>query len=173
MEPLDFLAAVLPSPEYGRYCVAEFTSRKEQVFTNTLEETQSAVARMLKNKDCVYFAMSTFGQENNRTAANAQYVKSMFIDMDGYASKKDAAHALNAFLENTGLGVLGVPWIVNSGGGLHCYWPLKEAIPVDTWKPVAENFKRLCKQEDMAIDMTVTADAARVLRVPGTINFKK
>ena len=173
MEPLDFLAAVLPSPEYGRYCVAEFTSRKEQFFADTLEETKNAVARMLRNKDCVYFAMSTFGPEDRRTAANAQYVKSMFIDMDGYASKKDAAHALNAFLENTGLGALGTPWIVNSGGGLHCYWPLKEALPVDTWKPVAENFKRLCKQEDMAIDMTVTADAARVLRVPGTMNFKK
>jgi hypothetical protein len=173
MEPLDFLAAVLPSPEYGRYCVAEFTSRKEQVFTNTLEETQGAVARMLKNKDCVYYAMSTFGPEDKRTAANAQYIKSLFIDMDGYASKKDAAQALNAFLENTGLGELGTPWIVNSGGGLHCYWPLKEALPVETWKPVAENFKRLCHQQDMAIDMTVTADAARVLRVPGTMNFKK
>ena len=173
MEPLDFLAAVLPSPEYGRYCVAEFTARKEQVFTDTLDEIQGTVTRWVAQKNCVYFAMSTFGKENNRTAANAQFVKAMFIDMDGYATKKDAAHALNAFLEKTGLGTLGTPWIVNSGGGLHCYWPLKEAIPVETWKPVAENFKRLCKQEAMEIDMTVTADAARVLRVPGTFNFKK
>ena len=173
MEPLDFLAAVLPSPQYGRYCVAEFTAKKEHVFTNTLAETQEPVARWLAKKNDIYFALSTFGEENNRTAANAQYVKSMFIDMDGYASKKDAAQALNAFLEKTGLGDLGTPWIVGSGGGLHCYWPLDKAIPVETWKPVAENFKRLCKQEEMAIDMTVTADAARVLRVPGTINFKK
>ena len=173
MEPLDFLAAVLPSPEYGRYCVAEFTARKEQVFTDTLDEIQGTVTRWVAQKNCVYFAMSTFGKENNRTAANAQFVKAMYIDMDGYATKKDAAHALNAFLEKTGLGTLGTPWIVNSGGGLHCYWPLKEAIPVETWKPVAENFKRLCKQEAMEIDMTVTADAARVLRVPGTFNFKK
>ena len=173
MEPLDFLAAVLPSPEYGRYCVAEFTARKEQVFTDTLDEIQGTVTRWVAQKNCVYFAMSTFGKENNRTAANAQFVKAMFIDMDGYATKKVAAHALNAFLEKTGLGTLGTPWIVNSGGGLHCYWPLKEAIPVETWKPVAENFKRLCKQEAMEIDMTVTADAARVLRVPGTFNFKK
>ena len=173
MEPLDFLAAVLPSPEYGRYCVAEFTARKEHVFTHTLEETQEPTARWLAKKNDIYFALSTFGDEDNRTAANAKYVKAMFIDMDGYASKKDAAQALNAFMEKTGLGDLGTPWIVGSGGGLHCYWPLTEAIPVDTWKPVAENFKRLCKQEEMAIDMTVTADAARVLRIPGTTNFKK
>jgi hypothetical protein len=37
MEPLDFLAAVLPSPQYGRYCVAEFTAKKEHVFTDTLD----------------------------------------------------------------------------------------------------------------------------------------
>jgi hypothetical protein len=102
-----------------------------------------------------------------------QFVKSLFIDMDGYASKKDAALALNAFLEKTGLDALGTPYVVGSGGGLHCYWPLTEAVPIETWKPVAENFKRLCKQESLAIDMTVTADAARVLRVPGTTNFKK
>ena len=173
MTPLDFLAAVLPSPQYGRYCVAEFTAKKEHVFTHTLEETQEPVAKWLAKKNDIYFALSTFGKENNRTAANAQYIKAMFIDMDGYASKKDAAHALNSFMEKTGLGNLGTPWIVASGGGLHCYWPLNTAIPIDTWKPVAENFKRLCKQEEMAIDMTVTADAARVLRVPGTTNFKK
>ena len=107
------------------------------------------------------------------TAANARYVKSLFIDMDGYASKKDAALALHAFLEKTGLDALGTPYVVGSGGGLHCYWPLTAAQPVDFWKPVAENFKRLCKQEGLAIDMTVTADAARVLRVPDTTNFKK
>ena len=41
------------------------------------------------------------------------------------------------------------------------------------WKPIAETFKRLCKERSLAIDNTVTADAARVLRVPGTKNFKK
>ena len=55
----------------------------------------------------------------------------MFIDMDGYASKKDAAQALNAFLEKTGLDALGTPYVVASGGGLHCYWPLHEAVPID------------------------------------------
>ena len=174
MEPLDFLAAVLPSPLCGRYCVAEFTAKKEHVFTHSLDETKKHTARWLAEKNDIYFALATFGDdEDNRTAANARYIKSMFIDMDGYASKKDAAQALNTFLENTGLGDLGTPWIVGSGGGLHCYWPLTEPIPVEAWKPVAENFKRLCKQEDMAIDMTVTADAARVLRIPGTMNFKK
>jgi hypothetical protein len=50
---------------------------------------------------------------------------------------------------------------------------LKDEIPATVWKPVAENLKRLCKQEGFNIDMTVTADTARILRVPGTANNKK
>ncbi len=72
-----------------------------------------------------------------------------------------------------GLDLLGTPWIVASGGGLHCYWPLEETIEVAVWKPVAENFKRLCAQEELRIDNTVTADSARVLRLPETFNFKE
>ena len=173
MTPLNFLAVVLPPPEFGRYCVAELTKKKEHAFVDTLDQTTEPIETWHQNKCDVYFALATFGEENNRTAANARFVKALFIDMDGYASKKDAALALNAFLEKTGLAALGTPYVVGSGGGLHCYWPLLTAVPIDSWKPVAENFKRLCKQEKLAIDMTVTADAARVLRVPGTTNFKK
>ena len=173
MTPLEFLAVVLPPPVFGNYCVAELTRTKEHVFVDSLDQTTAHIKRWHDNKCDVYFALATFSEDNNRTAANARYVKSLFIDMDGYATKKDAALALNAFLEKTGLDALGTPYVVASGGGLHCYWPLQEALPIDSWKPVAENFKRLCKQEELAIDMTVTADAARVLRVPETTNFKK
>ena len=172
MTPLEFLAVVLPPPEFGRYCVAELT-KKEHAFVHTLEETTAPIKRWHDSKFDIYFALATFGDEDNRLAVNARYVKSLFIDMDGYASKKDAAQALSAFLSKTGMDALGTPYVVGSGGGLHCYWPLQEAVPVDSWKPVAENFKRLCKQESLAIDMTVTADAARVLRIPDTTNFKK
>jgi hypothetical protein len=173
MTPLEFLAVVLPPPEFGRYCVAELTRTKEHVFVDALDQTTVPIKGWHDSKLDVYFALATFGTEDNRQAVNARFVKALFIDMDGYASKKDAALALNAFLEKTGLDTLGTPYVVGSGGGLHCYWPLTEAVPIESWKPVAENFKRLCKQENMAIDMTVTADAARVLRVPDTTNFKK
>ena len=172
MTPLEFLAVVLPPPEFGRYCVAELNT-KEHAFVQALEDTEAHINRWHNSKLDVYFALATFGIEDNRQATNARYVKSLFIDMDGYVSKKDAALALHAFLDKTGLDTLGTPYVVASGGGLHCYWPLTESVPIESWKPVAENFKRLCKQEGLAIDMTVTADAARVLRVPDTTNFKK
>jgi len=174
MNPLDFLAVVLPSPQHGFYCAAELsTAKKEHIFVEEISEINASVDTWVAERRNVFFALSTFEKAGKRTAANARHIRSLFIDMDGYASKKQAALALGAFLTATGLEQFGSPWIVGSGGGLHCYWPFSDDIPVASWKPVAENLKRLCKQEKLAIDMTVTADAARVLRIPGTVNFKE
>jgi hypothetical protein len=174
MKPLEFLAEVLPSPGNGHYCIAAFTkTKKHHFFTSDLENIRSRVKKWLSENRDVYFALATFNEPKSREAANAAWIKSIFIDMDGYESKKAAAIALNTFLEKTGLNEFGTPYIVNSGGGLHCYWPFNEPVDPVTWKPIAENFKRLCKQENLKIDMTVTADAARVLRIPGTINYKQ
>ena len=173
MTPLDFLAAVLPPSGFGHYCVVELSTKKlGHVYVEKLEEIEEAVERWGATKLDIYIAMATFKKAGSRKAENANFVRSLFIDMDGYATKKEAAAALSAFLDTTGLSAFGTPWIVASGGGLHCYWPFHEAVPVESWLPVAENFKRLCKQEALTIDMTVTADAARVLRIPGTMNHK-
>jgi len=172
MTPQDFLAAVLPSSGNGLYCAVELTKRNEHAFADTIDELLPDIDRWHEDSCDVYFALSTFDRPERKAEA-AQTIKSFFIDMDGYASKKDAGFALAAFLAKTSMDKLGRPYIVGSGGGLHVYWALTEAIPVSIWKPVAENFKRLCKQENLSIDMSVTADAARILRVPGTTNFKK
>lgn len=180
MKPLEFLAEVLPSPGHGMYCVVELsTRRKEHQFINNLEEIKPHVKRWLGKQNNIFFALATFDPQvldlkrERRTAKNARYIKSIFLDLDGYASKKAAGAALAAFLAKTGLDQFAQPHIVSSGGGLHCYWPLTKEADIETWKPIAENLKRLCKQEGMQIDMNVTADAARVLRIPGTCNFKE
>ena len=67
------------------------------MFTAALDTTPAHIKRWHDSKLDIYFALATFGEEDNRQAVNARYVKSLFIDMDGYASKKDAALALNAF----------------------------------------------------------------------------
>ena len=172
MTPLEFLAVVLPSPDNGLYCAAELTTKKkEHNFVQNLEELPATITKWGDKKD-IYFALSTFENSGKRTADNARFIRSLFIDMDGYDTKKAAAMSLNEFMVKTGLDLLGTPYIVDSGGGLHCYWPFTNDVTVEEWKPVAENLKRLCKQEGLSIDMTVTADSARVLRFPGTFNNK-
>ena len=178
MQPLEFLAAVLPSS--GVYCVAEFnTKKKEHIFVNDIVDMEPAINRLLGEGRDVYFALANFKETDSREASNAKSMKALFMDIDlickgkvMYETKKDAEIAFKTFMVNTGMADLGAPYIVSSGGGFHIYWPFDEEVPIEQWKPVAENFKRLCQQEGLKIDMTCTADAARVLRVPGTKNFK-
>lgn len=176
MQPLDFLAAVLPSS--GVFCAAEFnTNRKEHVFVDTLDELKAeADAFAVDNRD-VYFALAAFKDSGSRTGDNARVIKSLFIDIDigdkkDYKTRADAKQAYAEFVETTGMQELGRPIVVSSGGGFHMYWPFTQEVEIARWKPLAENFKRLCKQEGFNIDWNCTADAARVLRVPGTFNQK-
>ena len=170
MTPAEFLAVVLPSPGYGVYCAVELTNKKEHFYTESIADLVPKIDEWHNKKYETYFALAAFDEK--RGADNATYIRSFFVDLDGYETKRDAALALDGFLQATSLGELGAPWVVDSGGGLHAYWPLKDEIPVGIWKPVAENLKRLAKQFKFRIDMTVTADTARILRCPGTSNFK-
>jgi DNA primase len=172
MQPLEFLAAVLPSS--GVYCAAEFTTpKKEHVFTDNLQGILDAGQKFVDTNRDAYFALSTFKEVGSRTADNARLVKALYMDLDlggekAYANKKEAVAAFEEFMSSTGMVELGQPFVVSSGGGFHVYWPLDEEVEIAQWKPMAENFKRLCRQENLIIDWNCTADAARVLRIPGT-----
>jgi hypothetical protein len=62
--------------------------------------------------------------------------------------------------------------IVDSGGGYHAYWRLQVPVAADKWLPIAQQIKRALVSAGVAADPAVTADLARVLRVPGTVNRK-
>lgn len=62
--------------------------------------------------------------------------------------------------------------VVDSGGGYHCYWLLRAVIPLDTPEQ-REAMRRY--QAAWVVLMggdTAAKDLARVLRVPGTMNYK-
>jgi hypothetical protein len=180
MESQDFLATVLPS--VGNYCAVRYgTGKPKHRFVSTVQEVaQDSVECSAAGEDA-YFALASFGDKTRRLAENAQFVRSMFLDIDcngvksdkEYSSKAEGAAALDSFLSDSGLDALGSPLIVNSGGGLHVYWPLDEDVSVAVWKRVAENFKKVCHKFKFKIDFSVPADAARIMRVPGTFNYKK
>ena len=176
MTSQDFLATVLPSS--GKYCTVEIsTAKKEHVFVDSIDELYDAAMAFDAKGYNTFFALATFTAPE-RKAEHASKIKSLFLDIDcgegkDYANKTEAATALDKFLADTGLNEIGTPWIVSSGGGLHVYWPFKEEVDISVWKPVAENLKRLCKKEGFKIDAMVTGDAARVLRVPDTSNYKQ
>lgn len=173
MSTLAFLRAVLPHD--GAYCVVELSSKaKQHIFCETIEEVQSHGLTFDAQRKDAYFALASFKEEKTRKADNALSLRSLFIDLDvgekkGYRTRKEAAAALVTFVN---VAALETPWVVSSGGGIHAYWPLDRDVPVQEWKLVAERFKRFCLQHELRIDLDVTADAARVLRIPGTHNYK-
>jgi hypothetical protein len=52
------------------------------------------------------------------------------------------------------------------------YWPLTEDVPAEDWRVHAKALKQLCTQHNLHADPAVTADCARILRIPDTNNFK-
>lgn len=167
-----FLQKVLP--DAGRYCAVSIHSgRVKQRFFTTIQEVAEAATAIDELGHDAYFALATF-TSNSRKVDDAEALRCFFVDLDcgpnkPYPAAHDAAQALAAFVAAA---YLPAPIVVHSGGGLHAYWPFTEAVPVGQWAPAARSFKALCVQHRLAIDLSVTADAARILRVPGTSNHK-
>ena len=178
METLKFLKRVLA--DFGPYCGVAIKSGsiKGQRFFGTIEEVINYANEVDENEVDAYFALGTFKSQANRLAVNTRAMRSFFIDVDcrpekdqnkNYSSKKEGLLALRQFCETVGLPM---PFLVDSGGGIHAYWFLTDEVPTSDWLPVAEKLKALCARHKFKIDTSVPADAARVLRVPGTNNYK-
>ena len=170
----NFLDTILPTQ--GVYCAVGI---KNKIVSTTFHSTTVDVDAASTATDAAaadaYFAMASFKDNSSRKADNALYLRAFFLDLDcgtgkPYADQPAAATALKAFLQTT---QMPDPYVVNSGGGLHVYWPLTEDIEVDVWVQHARALKALCKKHQLHADPAVTSDASRILRVPGTHNYKE
>jgi len=175
LETNNFLSAVLP--DTGSYCVVGLKEdgSPRQKFVGSIEEVNVLAQKLVDEQYNAYFALASFADpKEGRTAKNAQSLKCFFIDIDcgmgkPYADQAEGMTALKAFIKST---KLPRPTVVNSGRGIHAYWVLEAALPSEEWKPLAEKLKALCVQHKLEADPSVTADSARILRIPNTFNFK-
>ena len=171
----DFLSAVLANN--GSYCVVGLKEdgSPRQKFVGSIEEVHALAQKLVEDQYNAYFALASFTDPKaGRTAKNAQSLKSFFIDIDcglgkPYADQAEGMTAFKSFLKET---KLPKPTVVNSGRGIHAYWILSDSISAAEWKPLAEKLKALCAQHKLDADASVTADTARILRIPGTYNYK-
>lgn len=170
----DFLNSVLPTQ--GVYCTVGIRSGVvKQSFQLTIDDVDAVGTALDAAGVDAYFALATFNDDSSRKAENAAFLRAFFLDLDcgtgkPYVDQPAAAQALSIFIKDTGLPS---PTVVNSGGGLHVYWPLTEDVSAADWLPHAKSLKRLCTQHNLHADPAVTADAVRILRIPGTNNYKK
>jgi hypothetical protein len=110
-----------------------------------------------------------------RLAENAVALKSIWLDLDAkggdksYASQAEAIGALNDFVKATSLPKPSM--IVGSGGGFHVYWIFSRALTPNDWYPIAAALAEATTRHGLKVD-SLSTDAARVLRVPNTWNYK-
>jgi hypothetical protein len=171
----DFLSLVLPPTE--TYCVVGLKkdAKPKQIFVTSVEEINNYADALLHRGFDAYFALASFVNDSGRTNNNASHLNSFFLDLDcglgkPYADQAEGVSALKEFIKKTGLPKPTA--VVNSGRGVHVYWVVEQPIHKDEWRGLAEGLKALCTAQGLHADQAVTADTARILRIPDTLNFK-
>lgn len=180
---LKFVRRVVPEQGYKVAAVAGRAQPGQGPFKNLFFETHDQLVDKLLATDAAnetaYFAVCGYHNRDDRTQANSSFARSFWIDVDcgadkaaagkGYATKNDAAAAIQRFCVNLGLPI---PMVVDSGNGLHCYWPLTQDIDAETWTRTARQFKAVLDGYGVKADPSRTADRASILRPPNTHNRK-
>ena len=182
MSSFDLLDTVLP-PE-GRYCVMGIGKYPDQNFVDTKEEVEELAQQFVKRKIDVFFGCAKYGSLNNRTHENAKYFRALWMDIDCGPTKgvPDKKGIIKGYLDQqTGLDefkkfciAVGLPRpiLVSSGYGIHAYWLLEETVSRREWEPLANRLRELCVEQGLIVDSSVF-EASRILRIPGTFNFKQ
>ena len=200
MNALEFLRTILP--EYGIHYLTLFTKdlnpKTNKPYTYhkfylSLEEMADAIPYWESNPKFVatYHACASYlkpfievekdgeTRKKYRIEENWDRAKAFWIDIDcgqkkfdagqGYLTKRDGATAIAAFAKKVGLPR---PMIVDSGNGIHIYWPLTKDITHAKWVMVAKWLKSCLAHENVLADSSRTADFASILRPVGSANRK-
>lgn len=147
--------------------------RRKQLLLESRDEVDTTVAKLVKAGWNAFFGVAKFTDDSGRKKENVRSLRSFWLDIDcgpdkPYETQGEGLVALKNFCKVIGLPR---PIIVNSGRGLHVYWPLSEDITRADWEQVADKLRAACVTHKLYAD-PACFEVSRVLRVPGTFNFK-
>jgi hypothetical protein len=189
MDLVDFLSAVVPP---GRIIVARMVDRQKpdgkkykgfsHIVCSTHVEAAATALSLAEGGHDVYFALASYkqgfhqnekGKRVVRVRENVQELKALWFDIDFKGEYPDATAAVTALAKFCAVTTLPRPAaLVGSGNGVHAYWPFDTYITLERWQRLADSLKEAAKALGLKADLVCTADACRVLRPPGTTNFK-
>lgn len=123
-----------------------------------------------------YYCTGTLKDRTSRESSNIFSVKVLKLDLDiakndssKYPSKKDAVEKLLGFCDATSFPF---PVLIDSGNGVHAYWILSTPLMPELARKYSAMLKAIVAGFGLKTDPSVTADISRLLRLPGTMNFK-
>jgi hypothetical protein len=125
------------------------------------ENIEKFCAARIQSKN-LYFGVATRDDKNGKKE-NIVHIPALWCDVDFKDTPRDRLKELyEKFPTKASI-------IVKSGGGAHFYWLLKEPLEKDAIPQVEDANRRIAHA--LSGDFSST-DAARILRLPGTINHK-
>jgi hypothetical protein len=187
MNALEFLQAILP--EHGTHYLALIKNgRTAHIAFSSLERMAAKIVEIdAKAEYAVYHACASYkepsyeegGKKRYRKQPNWNRAKALWIDVDcgeakvaegkGYIDKLTAAKAIYGFCNKTSFPR---PMIVDSGNGIHCYWPLTKSIKPAAWQALANKLRDCFEHFGVLVDPSRTTDFASILRPVGSTNRK-
>ena len=140
-------------------------------FTDPQEAWDFAKSQNSKDND-VYLSIAVYDQPGARAAEHISGNKFFVFDLD-YKDYEDVDACTQAakrlFAECFG----SKHAVVFSGGGVHIYTVLTEPISRDLWAGIARAMVNKAIELGIKIDAQVTTNGNGILRVPGSVNFKR
>ena len=138
-------------------------------------QTADGLVRLIDLRTDNWFSPAAFSG-TSRKAKDCVGAAALWLDIDigaqhakpDYPDAKSFAADFKNFMAGTGLPV---PWIVSTGHGVHLYWPLGVTVQPDKWSRLMARLFAACNKFGLKYDHAAT-DISRILRVPGTYNYK-
>lgn len=169
---LEFLKLVRTGPG-----VLGFKPNQGKFYEKHFTNDAQALALIAANgsQADTWVSMATYSDPNaSRSQDNAEGLCSLWLDVDAHEGSKyetveEVQVAIEGFIFHTDLPK---PTLTHlTGNGVHAIWVFTEVIKRAEWQPVADKLQDLSDRMFLGAD-PITADAARILRVPGTLNFR-
>lgn len=187
MDAVAFLKFLLPQTTPARFVVAMCSTDaagKEHWFNRSASTPEKAARAALgfgaKGFDTFHACAAYDPATKDRRDVSVVAARSLYLDLDvarpgsnkpnTYASVREAFEDLQRFVSAVGLPSPNA--LTSSGWGAHAYWVLDRDLPRVQWLPLAHGLRNLATQHGLKFDGQVTTTLTRVLRTPGTWNYK-
>ena len=169
---LQWLMDVREGPGY--LAISDKNAWTHNHFSNN-EELLSLIKNYRSTAN-LYVSMASFRSSDlRRSKENAVNLRSFWLDLDSHGGGKykcpeDALSDVTDFINDSRLP--SPSYIHLTGHGIHIIWATNQAMPTPEWLETSRALRDLAEGYGLDVDGEVTTDAARVLRIPYTINFR-